>query len=201
MRLQLVRPRRSELAARWRWHGALGAAFLALAASALACAILGWVTLLAWTLLGLAAVYGAAAIVMTGERARGLQAAVAFAYGVAGAVFLLDPLAATLLMLFALSAAFTIGGVAQLAAAVLRPHAQSRWEAAAGVLLVACGAMVALQWPLPAIPALGVAFGLAAGAQGGAYLRIAAVGARLDWPRSLRTEDALTRLMRANVRG
>jgi uncharacterized membrane protein HdeD (DUF308 family) len=201
VRLQLVRPTRSELAARWKWHRALGAVFLALAAGALACAFQGRVTPLAWTLLGLAVTYGAAALVMTGERARGFQAAVALAYAEAGAVLLFDPQIGPLLLLFALSAAFAIGGAAQVTAAVIKPHAQSRWEAAAGLLLVALGAMVALQWPLPAIPSLCAAFGLAAAAQGSAYLRVAAAGARLAEPWWNRTGGSLAHLMREHLPG
>ena len=197
--MQLVRPTRAELAARWKWHHALGAAFLALAAGALACAFLGRVAPLAWTLLGLAAVYGAGAFLMRGERARGFQAAVTLGYAEAGAVLLFDPQIGPLLLLFALSAAFAIGGVAQVAAAVIRPHAQSRWEAASGVLLVALGAMVALQWPLSAIPSLCAVFGLAAAAQGSAYLRVATVGARLAQPWWNRTGGGLAHAMHENL--
>jgi uncharacterized membrane protein HdeD (DUF308 family) len=205
VRLHLVKPARSELAARWKWHRALGAAFLGVAAGAVAAAIVlppgTLATALAWSLLGLAAAYAAGAVLMKGERARGFQAAVTLAYAEAGAVLLLDPQFGPLLLLFALSAAFAIGGVAQVAAAVIRPHAQSRWESASGLLLVALGAMVALQWPLSAMPSLGVAFGLAAAAQGTAYLRLASAGARLAEPRSVRTEAALARLMREHMPG
>lgn len=201
MRPQLVRPKRAELAARWKWHRALGGAFLTLAIGAVACAIAGRATPLAWTLLGLAVVYGAAALVMTGERARALQAGVALAYGEAGAVLLLDPLAGVLLLLFALSAAFAIGGAAQVAAAVIRPHAQSRWEAASGLLLVAIATVVAAQWPLSAIPSLGAVFGFAAAAQGAAYLRIARTGARLAEPPVVRAADAFARFTRRHMPG
>lgn len=203
MRLQLVQPTRSELAARWKWHRALGAAFLGVAAGAFASAIVfppgTLVTALAWTLLGLAVTYGAAAFVMTGERARGFQVAVTLAYAEAGAVLLLDPQFGPLLLLFALSAAFAIGGVGQVTAAAIRPHAQSRWEAASGLLLVALGAMVALQWPLSAIPSLCAAFGLAAAAQGSAYLRVAAVGARLTEPWWNRMRCTFAHVMRENM--
>lgn len=205
MRLQLVQPTRAELVARWKWHRALGAAFLGVAAGAFAAAIAfppaTLVTALAWSLLGLAAAYGAGALVMKGERARGFQAAVTLAYAEAGVVLLLDPQLGPLLLLFALSAAFAIGGVAQVTAAVVRPHAQSRWESASGLLLVALGAMVALQWPLSAIPSLCAAFGLAAAAQGTAYLRLASAGARLAEPWWNRTAGSLAYLIRENVPG
>ena len=203
MRLQLVQPTRSELAARWKWHRALGAAFLGVAAGVSASAIVfpsgTLVTALAWSLLGLAAAYGAGAFLMRGERARGFQAAVTLAYAEAGVVLLVDPRFGPLLLLFALSAAFALGGVAQLTAAVIRPHAQSRWESASGLLLVALGAMVALQWPLPAIPSLCAAFGLAAAAQGTAYLRLASAGARLAEPWWNRAGGTLAHIMRENM--
>ena len=136
---------------------------------------------------------------MRGVRARGFQAAVTLGYAEAGAVLLFDPQIGPLLLLFALSAAFAIGGVAQVAAAVIRPHVQSRWEAASGVLLVALGAMVALQWPLSAIPSLCAVFGLAAAAQGSAYLRVATVGARLAQPWWNRTGGGLAHAMHENL--
>lgn len=196
MRVHLIQPKRTELAARWQWHRALGVAFLAFAVGAIGCAIAGREGPLAWALLGLALAYGAAAILMTGERARWLQAAVALAYAEAGAVLLVDRQFGPLLLLFALSAAFVIGGLAQTTAAMIRPHAQSRLEAGSGILLVAVGVMVALRWPLSTIAALGVVFGFAAAAQGAAYLRLAHVGARLSEPRSLRIEGSLARLLR-----
>jgi uncharacterized membrane protein HdeD (DUF308 family) len=203
VRLQLVQPTRSELVARWKWHRALGAAFLGVAAGAFASAIAFppglLVTALAWSLLGLAAAYGAGALLMRGERARGFQAAVTLGYAEAGAVLLLDPQFGPLLLLFALSAAFAIGGVAQLAAAVIRPHAQSRWESASGLLLVVLGAMVALQWPLSAIPSLCAAFGLAAAAQGTAYLRLASAGARLTEPGWNRMGGTWAQVMREDL--
>jgi uncharacterized membrane protein HdeD (DUF308 family) len=190
VRLQLVRPTRSELAGRWRWLRALGVAFLSVAAGVIACAVVveprDLVKPLAWSLLALAGTYGAAALVTTGERARGLQAGLAAAYTESGVILLIDPQVGPLVLLFAMSGALVLGGVVQVAAAAIKPHAQSRPEAAGGLVLVAIGAMVALQWPLSAIPALCAAFGLAAAGQGAAYLRLAAVGARLDeWPRSL----------------
>jgi uncharacterized membrane protein HdeD (DUF308 family) len=156
---------------------------------------------LAWSLLGLAVAYAAAAFVMKSERARGFQAAVTLGYAQTGAILLIDPQLGPLLLLFALSGAFALGGLAQVGAALLRPHAQSRWEAASGLLLIALGAMVALQWPLSAIPSLCAAFGLAAAAQGSAYLRLAKTGARLAAPLALRTEDAVARFMRAHMPG
>jgi uncharacterized membrane protein HdeD (DUF308 family) len=203
VRLQLVQPTRSELVARWKWHRALGAAFLGVAAGAFASAIAFppglLVTALAWSLLGLAAAYGAGALLMRGERARGFQAAVTLAYAEAGVVLLVDPQFGPLLLLFALSAAFAIGGFGQVAWAMVRPHAQSRWESASGLLLVALGAMVALQWPLSAIPSLCAAFGLAAAAQGTAYLRLASAGARLAEPWWNRPGGSFVYLTRENV--
>jgi uncharacterized membrane protein HdeD (DUF308 family) len=190
MRLQLVQPTRRELAARCTWHEALGVAFLVVAAGILAGAVLvppgELAAPFAWSLLALALVYAAAALVMTGDRARGFQLAVTLAYAEAGVVLLFDPQVGALLLLFTASAAFALGGVAQLAAAVFRPHAQSRWEAGSGAALVALGAMVALQWPLSGIPSLCAVFGLAAAAQGSAYLRLAGAGARLADARSVR---------------
>jgi uncharacterized membrane protein HdeD (DUF308 family) len=205
MRLQLVRPTRAELVARWKWHRTLGAGFLAVAActvvSAIALPRAMLVTALAWSLFALAAAYGLAAFLMQGERGRGLQATVALAYAEAGAVLLVDAQFGPPLLLIALSSAFAIGGIAQSVAALLRRHAQWLWEAAAGVLLVVLAAMMALRWPLSAAPWLCVAFGLAAAAQGAAYLRLGRAGARLAAPLARRGRSPIVRFMRAPTAG
>jgi len=182
-RLQLMRPRRAALAARAPTARALAIVLFAVALSLLAAGA-GLMpgsaaAALGWSLAALGAAYAGVALVADGAQARGLVAAVGAAYAVCGGLLLVDPLVGPLLLLAALSVALSLGGLAQALAAAVRPHAQSAAAISAGLLLVALGAAVGLEWPLPAVPALGIAFGLAAAAQGAACLRLALAGERL----------------------
>ena len=137
------------------------------------------VAALGWSLVALGAAYAGVALAADGAQARGLLAAVGAAYAVCGSLLIVDPLLGPMLMLAAVSVTFVLGGLAQAIDAVARPHAQSASALAAGLVIAALGAAVGLEWPLPAIPALGIAFGLAAAAQAAACLRLALAGERL----------------------
>jgi uncharacterized membrane protein HdeD (DUF308 family) len=183
VRIQLIKPRRSDLAERWKWMRGVGAGFLIVGAGAVSAAVLvpagALAAPLGWALIGLAVAYGAGALALTSSPTLGLQLVLVLAYALWGVSLLLDPDLGPLLLLVAMAGTFVLGGAAQAIAAVLKPHAQARWEALCGLILVAVGAMVGSQWPLSGTPALCVAFGLAAAAQGAAYLRLSAAGARL----------------------
>ena len=137
------------------------------------------VAALGWSLVALGAAYAGVALAADGAQARGLLAAVGAAYAVCGSLLIVDPLLGPMLMLAAVSVTFVLGGLAQAIDAVARPHAQSASALAAGLVIAALGAAVGLEWPIPAIPALGIAFGLAAAAQAAACLRLALAGERL----------------------
>lgn len=182
-RLRLMRPKRAALAAHAPTTRALAIVLFAVALALLAAGA-GLMPgpapgALGWSLVALGAAYAGVAMVADGAQARGLLAAVGAAYAVCGGLLLVDPLVGPLLLLGAVSFALALGGLAQAAAAAVRPHAQSPTAIAAGLLIVALGAAVGLEWPLPAVPALGIAFGLAAAAQGAACLRLARAGERL----------------------
>ena len=137
------------------------------------------VAALGWSLVALGAAYAAVALAVDGAQARGLLVAVGAAYAVCGSTLLVEPLVGPLLLLAAVSVMLALGGLAQAVAAAVRPHAQSPTAIAAGLLIVTLGVAIGLEWPLPAVPALGIAFGLAAAAQGAACLRLALAGERL----------------------
>ena len=137
------------------------------------------VAALGWSLVALGAAYAGVALAADGAQARGLLAAVGAAYAVCGSLLIVDPLLGPMLMLAAVSVTFVLGGLAQAIDAVARPHAQSASALAAWLVIAALGAAVGLECPLPAIPALGIAFGLAAAAQAAACLRLALAGERL----------------------
>jgi uncharacterized membrane protein HdeD (DUF308 family) len=182
-RLQLMHPRRATLAARAPATKALAVALFAVGLALLAAGA-GLMpgpaaAALGWSLVALGAAYAGVAFVADGAQARGLLVAVAAAYAVCGGVLLVDPLVGPVLLLAAVSVTLSLGGLAQAIAAAVRPHAQSSSALAAGLLIVALGAAIGLEWPLPAIPALGIAFGLAATALGAACLRLAFAGERL----------------------
>jgi uncharacterized membrane protein HdeD (DUF308 family) len=134
---------------------------------------------LGWSLVVLGAAYAGVALAAAGAQARGLLAAVGAAYAVCGSLLIVDPLLGPMLMLAAVAIAFVLGGLAQAIDAVARPHAQSASALAAGLVIAALGVAVGLEWPLPAVPSLGIAFGLAAAAQAAACLRLALAGERL----------------------
>jgi hypothetical protein len=182
-RLRLMRPTRASLAAHAPTTRALAIALFAIALALLAAgaglmpgpAVAG----LGWSLVALGVAYGGVALAADGAQTRGLLAAVSAAYGVCGSLLLVDPLLGPVLLLAALSVTLGVGGLAQVIAAVARPHAQSAPAVGAGLAIVALGAAVGFEWPLPAVPALGIAFGLAAGAEAAACLRLALAGERL----------------------
>jgi len=182
-RLQLMRPTRAALAAHAPRTRALAFVLFAVALALLAAGA-GLmpgpaVAALGWSLVALGAAYAGVALAADGAQARGLLAAVGAAYAVCGSLLIVDPLLGPMLMLAAVSVTFVLGGLAQAIDAVARPHAQSASALAAGLVIAALGAAVGLEWPLPAIPALGIAFGLAAAAQAAACLRLALAGERL----------------------
>lgn len=182
-RLRLMRPSRAALAAHAAATRALAIALFAIALALLAAgaglmpgsAVAG----LGWSLVALGIAYGGVALVAGSAEARGLLAAIGAAYAVCGSLLLVEPLLGPLLLLAALSVTLGVGGLAQVVASVARPHAQSAPAVAAGLAMVALGAAVGFEWPLPAAPALGIAFGLAAAAQAAACLRLALAGERL----------------------
>jgi uncharacterized membrane protein HdeD (DUF308 family) len=182
-RFKFMRPKRRALAARWQWARALAIAFfaaaLALIAGTTGLAPAGATVALGWSLVALGAVYAGGALRADGGQARGLLAAVGAAYGVCGCLLLVDAVLGPLLLLVAVSVALILGGIVQAVVAIARPHAQSAPAFGFGLALAALGAAVALEWPLAVIPALGTVFGMAAAAQGAAYLRLAAAGERL----------------------
>jgi uncharacterized membrane protein HdeD (DUF308 family) len=182
-RLQLMRPTRAALASHAPRTRALAFVLFAVALALLAAGA-GLmpgpaVAALGWSLVALGAAYAGVALAADGAQARGLLAAVGAAYAVCGSLLIVDPLLGPMLMLAAVSVTFVLGGLAQAIDAVARPHAQSASALAAGLVIAALGAAVGLEWPLPAIPALGIAFGLAAAAQAAACLRLALAGERL----------------------
>jgi uncharacterized membrane protein HdeD (DUF308 family) len=182
-RLRLMRPTRAALATRAPTTRALAIALFAIALALLAAG--GGlmpgpaVAALGWALVALGSAYAGVALATDGAQARGLLAAVGAAYAVCGRLLLVEPLLGPLLLLAAVSVTLVVGGVAQAIDAVARPHAQSASAFAAGLAIAALGAAVGFEWPLPAVPALGIAFGLAAAAQGAACLRLALAGERL----------------------
>jgi uncharacterized membrane protein HdeD (DUF308 family) len=182
-RLRLIRPSRAALAAHARQARWLGIVLFAVALALLAAGaglLPGPATgALGGSLVALGVAYAGVAFAADGAQARGLLAAVGAAYGVCGSLLLTDPVLGPLLLLAAVSTVFVLGGLAQAITAVVRPHAQSASALAAGLLIAALGAAVGLEWPLPAVPALGIAFGLAAAAQAAACFRLALAGERL----------------------
>ena len=182
-RLQLIRPTRAALAAHAPTTRALAFVFLAVALALLAAAA-GLmpgpaVAALGWSLVTLGAAYAGVAVTADGAQARGLLAAVGAAYAVCGSLLIVDPLLGPMLMLAAVSVTFVLGGLGQAIDAIARPHAQSASALAAGLVIAALGAAVGLEWPLPAVPSLGIVFGLAAAGQAAACLRLALAGDRL----------------------
>ncbi len=183
LRPQLMRPRRAALAIHAGTNKALAillftVAFL-LVTAGVGLAPGSAATALGGSLVALGIAYAGVALVADGAQARGLLAAVGAAYAVCGGLLLVDPLVGPLLLLAAVSVTLSFGGLAQAVAAAVRPHAQSSTALAAGLLIVALGVAIGLEWPLRAVPALGIAFGLAAAAQGAACLRLALAGERL----------------------
>jgi len=182
-RLLLMRPRRATLAAHAPTARALAIVLFAIALALLAAGaglMPGPATAaLGWSLVALGVAYAGVAFAADGAQARGLLVAVGAAYTVCGGVLVVEPLVGPLLLLVPLSVTLVLGGLAQAAAAAVRPHVQSPTAIAAGLLIVALGVAIGLEWPLPAVPALGIAFGLAAAAQGAACLRLALAGERL----------------------
>ena len=182
-RLQLMRPTRAALAVHAPANKVLAFLLFAVALALLAAGA-GLmpgpaVAALGWSLVALGAAYAAVALAVDGAQARGLLVAVGAAYAVCGSTLLVEPLVGPLLLLAAVSVMLALGGLAQAAAAAVRPHAQSPTAIAAGLLIATLGVAIGLEWPLPAVPALGIAFGLAAAAQGAACLRLALAGERL----------------------
>jgi uncharacterized membrane protein HdeD (DUF308 family) len=175
-RPHLMRPTRAVLFEYRRWVKALAVAFFAIGFALLVTAADGSagraVAALGWSLVAFGAAYAAAAFTVQGAEPRA-------AYAVCGSVILVDPVLGPLLLFVAVSFAFVVGGIVQAIAAVARRHAQSVPALVSGIAIAALGVAIAREWPLAPVPALAVAFGLAAAAQGAACLRLAAAGERL----------------------
>ena len=182
-RPQLIRPTRAALFERRRWAKALAVAFFMIALALLATAADGStgraVAALGWWLVAFGAAYAAASFTVQGAEPRGLLAATGAAYAVCGSVVLVEPVLGQLLLIATVSFAFVAGGIVQAVAATGRWHAQSVPALVSGIAIMALGVAIASEWPLAPVPALAVAFGLAAAAQGAACFRLAAAGERL----------------------
>jgi len=179
-RPQLMRPTRAALFERRRWAKALAAVFFLIALALLAAAAAGDAeAALGWSLVAFGAAYAAASFTAQGAEPRALLAAIGAAYAVCGSVVLVEPVLGPLLLFVTVSSAFVVGGVVQSVAAVARWHAQSIPALVSGIAIMALGVAIAREWPLAPVPALAVAFSLAAAAQGAACLRLAAAGERL----------------------
>lgn len=181
-RVQLMRPTRGALAARAPWMWPLAAAFFSVACVLLGAAVLPGTSaaVVGWSLVAFGIVYACnAAAAAGGTEARGLLCAVGAAYAVSGGVLLLDPILGRLLLLAAIAVTLVPGGIALAVDAAVSRHAQWRIAAASGVAIAVFGIAVAFEWPLPALSALAITFGLAAAAQGAACLRLAHVGERV----------------------
>lgn len=177
-RVQLMRPTRRTLAARAPWMRAIAVAFFAVALALLGIGVIPGspVEALGWALVAFGVVHAADAVASDGLQARGLLGAVGAAYAVSGSLLLVDPVLGRIILLTAASVSFILGGIVLAVAAVASRHAQWTTAAASGVAIAGYGAAVALEWPVPADPALAITFGLAAAAQGAACLRLARAG-------------------------
>ena len=180
-RVQLMRPTRRTLVARVPWMRAIAVVYFAVALALLGAGVIPGspVEALGWALVAFGVAHAANAVASDGVQGRGLLGAVGAAYAVSGSLLLVDPLLGRLMLLAAVSTTFVLGGIVLAVAAVASRHAQWTTAAASGVAIAGYGAAVALEWPLPAVSALAVTFGLAAAAQGAACLRLARAGERL----------------------
>jgi uncharacterized membrane protein HdeD (DUF308 family) len=180
-RVQLMRPTRGALAARAPWLRPIAAAFFAVALALLAAGVIPGspVEALGWSLVAFGILHAGNAVAADGAQARGLLCAVGAAYAVSGSLLLVDPILGRLLLLAAVAGTLVPGGIALAVDALASRHAQWRAAAASGIAIAGFGGAVAFEWPLPAVSALAITFGLAAAAQGAACLRLARVGERV----------------------
>lgn len=103
-----------------------------------------------------------------------LQALIGAIILIGGGAILVNPIAAALSLTFLLAAVFVAKGAVQIILGIrYRPHANWGWIVAAGVVAIALGALIFLQWPWSSIWVLGTLAGVSLIFSGWSYIMIA----------------------------
>ena len=150
----------APLRRRWGWIAALGvvyfvAGWIALGSVVLATVVSVWLVGLMMIAAGVGEVIGAFRISGWGKAM--LWAAIGLLYILSGAVTIMNPLLAAVVLTFVLGITLVASGVVRLIVAIgLRGEKSSGWVALSAAVTILLGLMILFRWPVSSLYVLGV---------------------------------------------